>query len=48
MAVYAAQIDSLDQSVGRIREALRTSGADKNTLIFFLSDNGASDKAVAR
>lgn len=46
MAVYAAQIDSLDQSVGRLMAALRESGAERDTLVFFLSDNGASDKAV--
>ncbi len=46
MAVYAAQIDCLDQSVGRLMAALRESGAEQNTLVFFLSDNGASDKAV--
>lgn len=46
MAVYAAMVDSLDQSVGRVMEALRTSGADANTLVFFLSDNGASHRAV--
>ena len=46
MATYAAQIDSLDQSVGRVLAALHESGADKNTLVFFLSDNGASDVAV--
>jgi arylsulfatase A-like enzyme len=44
MAVYAAQVDSLDQSVGRVLEALRRTGADTNTLILFLSDNGASDQ----
>ena len=44
MAVYAAQIDSLDQSVGRVVEALRRTGADRNTLVLFLSDNGASDQ----
>lgn len=48
MAVFAAQIDCLDQSVGRVMEALKSTGADKNTLIFFLSDNGASDKAVGK
>jgi arylsulfatase A-like enzyme len=47
MATYAAQIDCLDQSVGRVMDALRRTGADKNTLVFFLSDNGASDSAVA-
>jgi len=45
MAVYAAQIDCLDQNVGRILEAIREAGAEKNTLVFFLSDNGASDRA---
>lgn len=44
MAVYAAQIDCLDQSVGRVMEAVRGT----NTLVFFLSDNGASDKAVGQ
>lgn len=48
MAAFAAQVDSLDQSVGRIVEALRRTGADKNTLILFLSDNGASDQPWAR
>ncbi len=44
MAVYAAQVDCLDQSVGRVIEALRAGGADQNTLVLFLSDNGASDQ----
>lgn len=43
MAVYAAQIDSLDQSVGRVLESLRETGAEQNTLILFCSDNGAAD-----
>lgn len=47
MAVYAAQIDSLDQNVGRVLEALRGAGADENTLVLFLSDNGASDQPMA-
>lgn len=48
MATFAAQIDCLDQSVGRVMETLRSTGADQNTLVFFLSDNGASDKAVGQ
>ena len=44
MAVYAAQVDSLDQSVGRVLSAVRGT----NTLVLFLSDNGASDKAVGQ
>jgi arylsulfatase len=46
MAAYAGQVDSLDQSVGRIMDALRRAKADANTLVIFLSDNGASDQAV--
>jgi len=48
MAAFAAQVDSLDQSVGRILEALRRARADKNTLVLFLSDNGASNQAWSK
>jgi arylsulfatase len=41
MEVYAAQIDRMDQGIGRIIEALEETGRLDNTLIFFLSDNGA-------
>ncbi len=41
MAVYAAQVDSLDRNVGRILEALRETRQEENTLVIFLSDNGA-------
>lgn len=41
MEVYAAQIDRMDQGIGRIIAALEKSGQLDNTLIFFLSDNGA-------
>jgi len=40
MAVYAAQVDRMDQGVGRILRALREIGAEENTLVLFLSDNG--------
>ncbi|NOX98545.1 MAG: arylsulfatase [Verrucomicrobia bacterium] len=42
MAVYAAQITKVDQGVGRLLKVLKDSGADKNTLVLFLSDNGAA------
>ncbi len=42
MAVYAAQISKVDQGVGRLLKVLKESGADKNTLVLFLSDNGAA------
>lgn len=43
MAVYAAQIDSLDQSVGRILDTLREIDHADDTVVIFLSDNGATD-----
>ncbi|WP_166844471.1 arylsulfatase [Isoptericola sp. BMS4] len=42
MAVYAAQVELLDAAVGRILGALREAGAEDDTLILVLSDNGAS------
>ena len=42
MAVYAAMIDRMDQGIGRILEEVRKLGAEQNTLVVFLSDNGAS------
>lgn len=42
MAVYAAQITKVDHGVGRLLKVLKDSGADKNTLVLFLSDNGAA------
>jgi arylsulfatase len=41
MAVFAAMVDRLDQNVGRVVAHLRQSGQLDNTLILFLSDNGA-------
>jgi arylsulfatase len=40
MAVYAAQIDRMDQNVGRVLARLRELGQEQNTLILFLADNG--------
>lgn len=40
MEVYAAQLDRMDQGIGRVLEALRETGQFENTLILFLSDNG--------
>jgi arylsulfatase len=41
MAIYAAQIDIMDQGIGRIITSLKDTHQFDNTLIFFLSDNGA-------
>jgi arylsulfatase len=42
MAVYAAMIDCMDQSVGRMVAGLKERGMLDNTLILFMSDNGGN------
>lgn len=39
-ATYAAMLESLDQSVGRLQEKLASLGIDDRTLVIFTSDNG--------
>lgn len=41
MQVYAAQVDNMDQNIGKLVEALEQMGELENTVIMFLSDNGA-------
>jgi arylsulfatase A-like enzyme len=41
MAIYAAMVDRMDQDIGRVTADLRARGELDNTLIMFLSDNGA-------
>jgi arylsulfatase A-like enzyme len=41
MAVYAAMVDRMDRAIGRVIEHLKSTGQFDNTLILFLSDNGA-------
>ncbi|VGO20393.1 sulfatase [Pontiella sulfatireligans] len=39
-AHYLAMLTSVDQSIGRVRGALKKQGLEKNTIIIFLSDQG--------
>jgi arylsulfatase A-like enzyme len=48
MAVHAAMVDRMDREIGRVLEQVRTMGALENTLVFFLSDNGASAEIMVR
>ncbi|QNN42169.1 arylsulfatase [Pedobacter roseus] len=48
MAVHAAMIDRMDQGVGRIIKTLKETNQLDNTLIIFLSDNGASPEDAMR
>lgn len=43
---YAAMVESVDESVGRVLDALERSGARENTVIIFTSDNGGFAKAT--
>jgi arylsulfatase len=42
MAVYAAQVAAIDRGVGQLLDALKEAGEVDNTLVMFLSDNGAA------
>lgn len=42
MAVYAAQVDLLDQAVGKVLAQVGAMGQLDNTLIFFMADNGGN------
>jgi len=48
MQVHAAQVDRLDQTIGALVDALKRTGQFDNTLVLFLSDNGASNELSGR
>jgi arylsulfatase A-like enzyme len=41
MAIFAAMVEVMDRNIGRVIDDLRRNGELDNTLILFLSDNGA-------
>ncbi|MDI1324029.1 MAG: arylsulfatase [Algoriphagus sp.] len=42
MELYAGMVDNLDQNIGRLITYLKETGQYENTLIVFMSDNGAA------
>jgi arylsulfatase len=48
MSIHAAMVERMDREVGRLLDQLREMGALENTVIFFLSDNGASAEIMIR
>ncbi len=47
MAIYAAQVESMDRGIGQVVEKISAMGELDNTLIMFLSDNGACAETSA-
>jgi L-rhamnose mutarotase len=48
MAIHAAMVHRMDIEIGRVLAQLRTMGALDNTLVMFVSDNGASPEQILR
>jgi len=48
MAVYAAQIDRMDQGIGKVLAQVKAQGAEANTLVLFLADNGGCAEIIDR
>jgi arylsulfatase len=47
MEIYAAMVNDLDTHVGRVIQALKDIGEYDNTVIFFMSDNGAQNGSMS-
>jgi arylsulfatase A-like enzyme len=48
MAIHAAMVDRMDREIGRIIAQLKAMKAFDNTLVLFVSDNGASAEIMVR
>lgn len=48
MSVYAAMVDRMDQGIGQVLAALRDTGREADTLVIFLSDNGACAEPIGK
>lgn len=46
MSVYAAMVERMDIGIGRVLSALDATGKASNTLVLFMSDNGADSFSV--
>ncbi|MEI7533164.1 MAG: arylsulfatase [Verrucomicrobiae bacterium] len=48
MSVHAAMVHRMDLEIGRVLDQIKAMGALDNTIILFLSDNGASAEQIIR
>lgn len=44
--IFAAMLANLDDSVGKVLEAVRSEGLEEQTIVFFLSDNGGPTREL--
>ena len=48
MAIHAAMVHRMDREIGRVLQQVRAMGALENTVVMFLSDNGADSTILIR
>tara|TARA_R110000851_G_scaffold333529_1_gene514801 strand:- start:10732 stop:12489 length:1758 start_codon:yes stop_codon:yes gene_type:complete len=48
MEIYAAMVDDMDQNIGRVFDYLKKNDLYENTLVIFISDNGAEAASESR
>jgi arylsulfatase len=48
MEIHAAMVDRMDREIGRVLAQIESMGQSENTLVIFLSDNGASAEIMVR
>ena len=48
MAIHAAMITRMDLEIGKVLDQVKAMGADRDTVVIFLSDNGASSEQLIR
>jgi len=48
MSIHAAMITRMDKEIGKVIQQLRTMGVYDDTVVIFLSDNGASGEEIIR
>lgn len=46
MEIYAAMVERMDENIGKVLQHLKESGLYENTLIIFMSDNGAEGNSI--
>ena len=48
MAIHAAMITRMDTEIGKVMNQLKAMGVERDTVVVFLSDNGASSEQLIR